>query len=166
MPDTPANGRTYRIQSKQTRKQLALPTNDMGGVFDEQHIILRDRGAVWEVEFVLVEGFLQCYRFKTRSVFQWFDPGNPDSQFGRLDSNRERQVYAHLPNNGDFQIWQPTPLADGYFALVNRATRFALDGIPRTFTLMMSISVTFNTGASLRLLRTLPKGRRAGWPSR
>lgn len=128
MPDAPTNGGRFLIQSKATGKQLGLPVRGMGGVFDEQHIVPRNPGAVWEVEFVLVEGFLQCYRFKTGGPFPWFNPENPNSQFGRLDSNHERQVCAHLPNDGDHQIWQPQRLADGYFALVNRATRFALDG--------------------------------------
>jgi hypothetical protein len=128
MPEAPRDHGTYLIQSKATGKQLALPTHDMDGVFDEQHIIPRDRGAVWEVEFFLAKGFLNCYRFTTPGPFPWFDLENPNSNLGRLDSNHQRQVYAHQRNDDDFQVWQPTPMADGYFVLVNLATGFALDG--------------------------------------
>jgi hypothetical protein len=132
MPVPPTNGGRFLIQSKATGKQLALPINPGGdifhpgggGVFTEVHIVPDDRGAVWQIEFV--EGY-DYYRFTTESVFPW-STGDPDSGFGRLDSNRERQVYAHPPNDGGFQLWRPTPLADGYFLLVNRATGFALDG--------------------------------------
>lgn len=47
---------------------------------------------------------------------------------GRLASNHECQVYAHKPNEGYFQMWWPQNLGDGYWVLLNAATRFALDG--------------------------------------
>jgi hypothetical protein len=128
MPDAPKNGGIYLIQNKVTGKQLGLPGSSVGGVFKQHHIIPRDQGAVWELEVVSVAGFAHCYRFKTTGPFPWFDYKDPDSDFGRLESNRECQVFAHQLNDGEFQIWQPEPIADGYFTLINHATGLALNG--------------------------------------
>jgi hypothetical protein len=128
VPDAPRNRGIYVIQNKATGKQLGLPNSSIVGVFKEQHIVPRDRGAVWELEFVTVADSLHCYRFRTAGPFPWSDLEDPDSDFGRLDSDPERQVYAHRPNDTESQIWQPEPLADGSFLLFNRATRLALDG--------------------------------------
>ena len=127
MPDRPYNGGTFRIQSKATNKQLDLPVrSDSEGVFNEKHIVPRDQGVVWQIED-FIEGAEHYFRFKTRSVFPWFET----TDYGRLDSNLNRQVYAHEPNEGHYQMWQPEPLADGYFLLTNVATGFVLDGTDR-----------------------------------
>ena len=121
MPDDPVDGGTFRIQSKATGKQLALLDSSEGGVFRKNHIVPRDQGVVWEVEDVL-----QGFRFTTQSVFPLAPETGED--IGRLASNHERQVYAHKPNEGYFQMWWPQNLGDGYWVLLNAATRLALDG--------------------------------------
>lgn len=128
MPDAPRNGGIYLIQNKATGKQLGLPCSSVGGVFKQQHIVPRDQGAVWELEVVSIAGSAHCYRFKTTGPFPWSDYKDPDSDFARLESNRECQVFAHELNDDKFQIWQPEPIADGYFALINHATGLALHG--------------------------------------
>jgi hypothetical protein len=97
MPDAPKNGGTYVIQNKATGKQLGLTNSSMVGVFKEQHIVPRDREAVWELEFVKVADSLHCYRSRTTGPFPWSDLADPDSDFGRLGSDAERRVYAQLP---------------------------------------------------------------------
>jgi hypothetical protein len=106
MPDDPVDGGTFRIQSKATGKQLALVGSSEGGVFRKNHIVPRDQGVVWEVEHVLQTG----------------------EEIGRLASNHERQVYAQKPNERYSQMWWLQDLGDGYWVLLNAATRLALDG--------------------------------------
>lgn len=142
MPDQPTIGGTFRIRSKKTGKWLALPEPGeyqiLGGlgyseVYTKMHIVPRDqgRGVVWRIEDVFTEQGA-AYRFYTRGLFPWFEEllhvSGEDPEAGRLDSNHDRQVYAHKLNDSPHQMWLPQPMGDGYWRLHNIATGFALDG--------------------------------------
>ena len=47
-----------------------------------------------------------------------------------LDSNPEKQVYPHAPNDGAFQKWVLETAPDGYFFLRDLATSYYLDSNP------------------------------------
>lgn len=143
MPDELRDGGGFFIQSKATGKQLALPERPDGvfagtGEFDEAHIVPRDRGAVWTVEFITftidgtpipsAPGGGEALRLASWSAWPWSTGGEDAEGWGRLDSNHERQVYGHRPNDGHFQVWNPRPEGDGWWTLMNRATALALDG--------------------------------------
>lgn len=124
----PTPGNTYVIQSKATGFQLGVAGRD------EPHENKRDphvmvkrpgEGAVWEVEAVDLG-----VRLKTGGPFAWADEhaGGSIPHVGALDSNAERQVYVHQPNDGAYQKWRLLPDGEGYWQLVNVATGFALDG--------------------------------------
>jgi hypothetical protein len=128
MPQKPRNGGAYLIQNKATGKQLGLPNSSMLGVFKDQHIVSRDQGAVWEIEFVSVTDSQYCFRLKTLGPFPWSNVEDSDSDFGSLGSNRDHHVFAGRPSDGEFEIWRPELRAESFFVLVNRATGLALDG--------------------------------------
>jgi hypothetical protein len=122
MPEDPTPGRRYRLVSKATGHELAIchiVTDDLASF----HVvpITGGRGRIWEVESADIG-----VRLTTREAFD----GELAALNGvaRLDSNLERQVYAHVPNLGAFQKWRPLPDGEGFWQLINVATGFALDG--------------------------------------
>jgi hypothetical protein len=133
-PQDPTPGNRYRIQSKATGYQLGVPGPDGHGVYDgTPHIIPKfgGQGAIWEVGSADIG-----YRFKTNAPFPRQDPFAATDgtstvirlDIGMLDSNAERQVYAHKPNDGNYQKWRLFRNGEGYWQLINVATGLALDG--------------------------------------
>ncbi|HEX8645344.1 MAG TPA: RICIN domain-containing protein [Thermoleophilaceae bacterium] len=124
----PEIGREYRIQSKATGRELATPNRGGPGFWtDAPHVVPagEGEGVLWEVEDADIG-----YRFKTGGPFRWEDMEGGQNLGGRLDSNADRQVYAHSANEGAYQKWRLFPDGEGYWQLVNVATGLALDGTP------------------------------------
>jgi hypothetical protein len=108
--ELPHLGVDYRIISKATRYELMVPPF-------VPEIDVRPKPEGLGTPWLLLPADIG-YR-----IDSW--AGDPPS---RLDSNAERQVYIHAPNEGSYQKWRLLPDGEGYWQLINVATGFALDG--------------------------------------